>query len=596
MASSNENYYDIKRLHVVFAVSAMALLATTTWMVMADHWRPWKVYQRTFRDRIEPWMTAAETASATDQTPPRDFVETTGKEDSSRQSVTKRLAAIEQFDRALARERPGLSKAVRRLPFVDALGKSLAIEQFWLPDLTINYNFRQVARFDRCTTCHQGIDKLRPDEPLTPAYPAEEILRVSLPTPKQAPQIEEDAEGRKIEPSLAGVYGFSLAPYGILKPAAVTIGPVLPRTAAANAGLRAGNVILRINETDAANCENARSLLLGAVPWGKPARLEIRRGLPHPYSTHPRLDLFVGSNSPHPVGRFGCTICHDGLGGATDFNSASHSPNDLIERARWRNEYGWSWNEHWDFPMRPARFAQSNCLKCHPEVSELEPTPRFPDSPADKLLAGYHLVRRNGCFGCHEIRGVTDGGERLGVNMRLEPNYHEAALGLLSDAALSAEESALARQIAVRPEDAPARRELIESLRGREGDGALNVVRRSASHFTTRSVVPHKEKMGTGDSPWRDPRGSTHGAAEPVPIFSQARRDNGTVPSAPPAGVATPARPVGVGHRTPRNHAQDRAEPARRGGKTRRGGDRILGFRSFRFPTRESHAAPVWHA
>ena len=217
-------------------------------------------------------MTAAETASATDQTPPRNFVETTGKEDSSRQSVTKRLAAIEQFDRALARERPGLSKAVRRLPFVDALGKSLAIKQFWLPDLTINYNFRQVARFDRCTTCHQGIDKLRPDEPLTPAYPAEEILRVSLPTPKQAPQIEEDAEGRKIEPSLAGVYGFSLAPYGILKPAAVTIGPVLPRTAAANAGLRAGNVILRINETDAANCENARSLLLGAVPWGKPAR------------------------------------------------------------------------------------------------------------------------------------------------------------------------------------------------------------------------------------------------------------------------------------------------------------------------------------
>ena len=34
------------------------------------------------------------------------------------------------------------------------------------------------------------------------------------------------------------------------------------------------------------------------------------------------------------------------------------------------------------------------------------------------------------------------------------------------------------------------------------------------------------EKMGTGTSPWRDSRGSTHRAAEPVPIFSQALRES----------------------------------------------------------------------
>ena len=51
------------------------------------------------------------------------------------------------------------------LPIIDAFGRPLKIEQIWLPKLTINNNFRDVARFDRCTTCHQAIDKPRPARP-----------------------------------------------------------------------------------------------------------------------------------------------------------------------------------------------------------------------------------------------------------------------------------------------------------------------------------------------------------------------------------------------------------------------------------------------
>ena len=41
---------------------------------------------------------------------------------------------------------------------------------------------------------------------------------------------------------------------------------------------------------------------------GRSVTLSIRRGLAKPYCSHPRLDLFVGSLSPHPVAEFGCTI------------------------------------------------------------------------------------------------------------------------------------------------------------------------------------------------------------------------------------------------------------------------------------------------
>ncbi len=60
MPASETTFYNVKRLHAVFAVSSLALVAVTVWMLAIDHWREWKVYQRTFRDRVEPWLTEAE--------------------------------------------------------------------------------------------------------------------------------------------------------------------------------------------------------------------------------------------------------------------------------------------------------------------------------------------------------------------------------------------------------------------------------------------------------------------------------------------------------------------------------------------------------
>ncbi len=48
---------------------------------------------------------------------------------------------------------------LRGLPGVDLMPPT-KIQQISLPELTINYNFKEVPRYDRCTTCHQGIDRL----------------------------------------------------------------------------------------------------------------------------------------------------------------------------------------------------------------------------------------------------------------------------------------------------------------------------------------------------------------------------------------------------------------------------------------------------
>ncbi len=129
---------------------------------------------------------------------------------------------------------------LRGLPLIDVAAPPTKIQQISLPDLLINYNFKEVPRYDRCTTCHLGIDR--------PGY-------------------DKDAKGH----DMAAV--FKSHPF--LADGATAISPQ-------------GQV----------------------VPAG----------------------LYLDSNGPHPINKFGCTICHGGQGSGTSFTYASHEPNDLEEK------------------------------------------------------------------------------------------------------------------------------------------------------------------------------------------------------------------------------------------------------------------------
>jgi mono/diheme cytochrome c family protein len=137
------------------------------------------------------------------------------------------------------------------------------------------------------------------------------------------------------------------------------------------------------------------------------------------YAAHPRMDLFVDSNSAHPMEKFGCTICHAGQGSATDFLLAAHTPNDEAQLKKWAHEQGWHSSHFWDFPMLSKRFLEATCVKCHHQVTDLVRYGSREEAP--KLLRGYNLVRENGCFGCHEIAGLKSGRE-VGPDLRLEPS------------------------------------------------------------------------------------------------------------------------------------------------------------------------------
>jgi cytochrome c2 len=152
---------------------------------------------------------------------------------------------------------------------------------------------------------------------------------------------------------------------------------------------------------------------------------------PHPYASHPRLGLYLTSASPHPLPKFGCTVCHEGQGSGTSFTNASHTPNDPAVMAKWEHEHKWFDNHYWEHPMYPQRFQESGCIKCHVNVTELGVNEEF-GATAPKVFKGYQLVKTYGCFGCHEISGY-DGTKIIGPDLRLEPSTPEEAEKISKD-------------------------------------------------------------------------------------------------------------------------------------------------------------------
>ena len=426
MPATEEYARSLPGLHRVFAASSVALLLATVWMMAADHDDEWRVYQKRFQSLVAERLKAKEAVINTpefqqkskeletqlaesrkglgklgkdytkaqselnkaqgdftrydnetrtlraergkaqadydlavrDELPAKemaarkkifdDFSDKVAKQEvilqAKKDELDRATAVVKTFEadrdkleveqkklrrdfeqnhKALAKIEPDdlISRWKRNSmewPILDGFNSHLRIQQDWIPGLTINYGgMKDVARFDRCRTCHQAADLVEAGN--VPAYPADKF--------------------------------------------------------------------------------------------------------PQPFSTHPRPDVYLTASSPHPVGKFGCTICHEGQGSGTSFQNGAHTPNSPDIAHEWEGEHKWFHNHFWEYPMHPKRFNEAGCLKCHHNVVELGVNPKF-GATAPKLVEGYNLVRQFGCFGCHEINGY-DGAKPIGPDMRLEPSAEE---------------------------------------------------------------------------------------------------------------------------------------------------------------------------
>jgi mono/diheme cytochrome c family protein len=110
--------------------------------------------------------------------------------------------------------------------------------------------------------------------------------------------------------------------------------------------------------------------------------------MPQPYTYHPGIDT-------HPTDKFGCTVCHEGVGISVDVEGAHGN------KENWRN------------PILDATLVQSRCVQCHERGASL--------AGGDVYARGEILFNRVGCLGCHPATGMQL--ERLpGPDLRMIPS------------------------------------------------------------------------------------------------------------------------------------------------------------------------------
>jgi len=97
---------------------------------------------------------------------------------------------------------------------------------------------------------------------------------------------------------------------------------------------------------------------------------------PQPFRTHSGEIL-----KWHDVSRFGCTPCHDGQGMATTVDGAhGHEAN-------------------WSAPLLPTALTQAACARCHEVTHGVR--------GADGVSHGADVFMEKGCYGCHDVKGVS---------------------------------------------------------------------------------------------------------------------------------------------------------------------------------------------
>ncbi len=97
--------------------------------------------------------------------------------------------------------------------------------------------------------------------------------------------------------------------------------------------------------------------------------------VPQPYRLHP-----VEILEHHPVDRYGCTICHQGQGAATNFHEAKAE------------------DAYWDYPLLPRELTQASCMTCH-DANWLPP------QDVALVLEGMQLYEQKSCGSCHKLSG-----------------------------------------------------------------------------------------------------------------------------------------------------------------------------------------------
>jgi len=388
--------YNIDFLNVVFAASSIFLFLCVVWMVWDDFDREWKNAQRRFT-QLEMEVTRQQMEQA-DRNVDRKFLATLEQQlAAARQAIAANQGKVDELRERIAAVNARLYRETQDYQFakarydVDRYAYEVARDAGEARAERMRADIEAQAR--RVDELNLVVEKTAAEK----AALEQELGTFTNEATVKEKQIEEmTAERRRLEARLA-----TLRPNlskTLLRDAPMTdfMAPTLKVQQ-----VMLPHIVDDVNFTRVPKMDRCTTCHLAID----------RRGFekyPQPYRTHSNLSVYLGSDSPHPLNRIGCTVCHDGMGQSVTFRDAAHTPRDEKQAQQWEAQYHWEAPHYWDYPMLPIGMTEASCAKCHREEAMIP--------NASTLTLAYATFERAGCYACHKTRGF-EGLRKPGPNL-----------------------------------------------------------------------------------------------------------------------------------------------------------------------------------
>ena len=395
--------YNIDFLNVVFAASSLFVLFTTIWMVWDDYDREWKNYQRQFT-ALEMEVTRVGLVQAQQEVDQGQVAELAAQRGAAEQQLSTNAEQIADLEDQLAEVNRQLFVATQAFNFTKA---EYDVDR---------YSF-EVRREDAHAEAQDDdVHEVEGEEAVTARYEqwvveGLEVERLTAERDRLRAEIGVfNAEVDAIAGELSLLTGESERLQGVV----ADLQPTLVDNYLLNAPLLDFLApTLTVRQVITPNIvDDVNFITVPKMDRCQTCHLAIDRvgyeSYPQPFRTHPNLETYVGSASPHSIETTGCTVCHEGMGQSIDFVDAAHSPATAEQMVDWEERHGWEESHLWDFPMLPSGMTEASCAKCHQgEVFVPE---------ADNLNLAYGMYERAGCYACHKTIGF-EGLRKPGPNL-----------------------------------------------------------------------------------------------------------------------------------------------------------------------------------
>src|ERR1700730_7500100 len=346
--------YNIDFLNVVFAASSTFLFVTTIWMVWADFDREWKGTQRRF-NQLQIEVTRAQLAQTQ-----------RGINKARLAQLQQQLAAANQLVKANQQKVDELQKKQQEIQFrvdrathvaplakakydVDRYAFEVARDEKKDVSATQKDIEEQAARLKQLNL---ELEKVLAEQAAVNA----EMGKYTGARDKAQKDIDAiNFDVNRLQNLLVTIQPSPVKNYFLNAPLLDFMAPTLKINQVVTAP---GTIVDDVNFARVQKMDRCTTchLAIDAKGYEK---------YPQPFKTHPNLAVYLGSDSPHPLNKVGCTVCHQGLGGATSFVDAVHYPRDEKQREDWDKRYGWEEPHMWDYPMLPTQMTEASCEHGH---------------------------------------------------------------------------------------------------------------------------------------------------------------------------------------------------------------------------------------